>query len=788
MPSMNKCILRSWQGVVFAVFALAWCALAHAAATLTAGQINVIQDGTYAQLPIEISSSTPISGVQFDLTFDPALLAATATTTSGPALGIHAASAANVSPGVIRVVIAPPTTGNEALSSGVFVQLPFTVTGSAAPGVPYVVSLTNVSLGDPASAAINGTLANGAVTLAPQVVAPIHSPGGGVYLSTPSIALTTATSGATIYYTLDGSVPTTSSAVYLAPIQITGTTTVRAIAVLSGYSSSAVSSATYTIDPNDLDGDGIPDSIDPDIDGDGMPNDWELAHGLDPYDPLDANADLDGDGLTNLQEYQNGSDPTVADGSGVNPVGFHEYGWTQIFGGLGSDYGNAVAIDADNNMYVVGYFQQTIDFDSSPGVDQHTSLGGNDIFVTRRNADGSYGWTWTGGGTGADYGYAVAVDSVGSVYVVGAYTGSVDFDPANPQTDSVRAAVGSSPNAFVVKLDASGVFQWVRTVVGTSNGRGVGVDSNDNVYISGDFYQTVNFDPQGSGDVHNAGNSYDVFVTRLGSNGSYGWTRTVHGSGSNRSYGGLSIDSSDNVYIVGAVAGTVDFDPQGVGDIRVTQGQDAFVGQWHANGSYGWARLIGGSGTDVGLAVAANALGDVYVTGSFQGTVDFDPGAGVDQRISAGSGDVFVARFDENGAYVWVRTFGGSGNDSVAGIAADNAGAVYVTGRYTGTVDFDPGVGIDQHTSMGAATDIFITQIESDGSYGWTAAVGAGLDDAGQGLALDSYNNLYVTGFYGYTSTNAYSPIDFDPGEGVDLRGSSAKGDVFLSRYNYVVP
>ena len=301
----GKFTLLPWLHRALVLFALMWCVLAQAATTLSVGSISVLQGGSYAQLPIELGSDTPVSGLQFDLTFDPAFLAATASPDTGPALGSHSVSAATLPSGGLRVVVTPPTTGNETLSSGIFVQLPFTVTASAVAGTPYAVTLTNVSLGDPASAAVSGTLVNGAVTLAlPQVVAPIHSPAGGTYASAQSVVLTTATTGAIIYYTLDGSTPTTSSAVYSAPVQVSVTTTVRALAVRAGYAPSAVSSATYTIG-------GAEDS-----DGDGMPDDWELEHGLDPLNPADASGDLDGDGLTNLQEYQKKANPTLVDTDG----------------------------------------------------------------------------------------------------------------------------------------------------------------------------------------------------------------------------------------------------------------------------------------------------------------------------------------------------------------------------------------------------------------------------------------------------------------------------------------
>lgn len=178
---------------------------------------------------------------------------------------------------------------------------------------------------------------------------------------------------------------------------------------------------------------------------------------------------------------------------------------------------------------------------------------------------------------------------------------------------------------------------------------------------------------------------------------------------------------------------------------------------------------IGGTGQDEGGAVATDSSGNFYITGYFNGTVDFDPGAGT-TNLTSGSGDeVFVAKYDSDGDLVWAKHFNSGGNDVGTGITVDGSGNVYTTGSFLGTVDFDPGAGTANLTSTGS-TDIFVVKLNSSGSYVWAVRAGGGGADAGNGIALDSSNNVHVTG--NYSGNN----IDFDPGAGTANLTSAGSG------------
>ncbi len=212
----------------------------------------------------------------------------------------------------------------------------------------------------------------------------------------------------------------------------------------------------------------------------------------------------------------------------LNASGVHQ--WTTTLGGTSGDTGRGVAVDSSGNVYATGHFIGTVNF----GAGNVTSTGGADVFVTKLNASGVHQWTTTFGGTSADVGYGVAVDSSANVYATGYFIGTVNFGAGN-----VTSA--GDVDVFVTKLNASGAHQWTTTLGGTSSdvGYGVAVDSSANVYTTGYFGGTVNF---GAGNVTSAG-GMDVFVTKLNASGVHQWTTKLGGTSGDSGYG-VAVDSS----------------------------------------------------------------------------------------------------------------------------------------------------------------------------------------------------------------------------------------------------
>ena len=380
--------------------------------------------------------------------------------------------------------------------------------------------------------------------------------------------------------------------------------------------------------------------------------------------------------------------------------------WAKSSGGTTNDFGYSITVDASGNVYTTGVFQGTVDFDPGAGTNNLTSAGGQDVFVQKLDAAGNFLWAKSFGGISTDEGRSITIDASGNVYTTGHFQGAVDFDPG-AGTNNLTSA--GNVDVFVQKLDASGNFLWAKSFGGTTNdfGLSITVDASGNVYTTGSFYGTADFDP-GTGffNLTTIG-SQDVFVQKLDASGNFLWAKSF--GGTTNDFGlSITVDASGNVYTTGSFYGTADFDP-GTGFFNLTTigSQDVFVQKLDASGNFLWAKSFGGSSTDYGYSITVDASGNVYATGNFQGTVDFDPGAGTNNLTSAGSYDVFVQKLDASGNFLWAKSFGGSSTDYGYSITVDASGNVYTTGYFKGTADFDPGAGTNNHTSAGSQ-DVFV--------------------------------------------------------------------------------
>jgi len=219
---------------------------------------------------------------------------------------------------------------------------------------------------------------------------------------------------------------------------------------------------------------------------------------------------------------------------------------------------------------------------------------------------------------------------------------------------------------------------------GPDIGRSVAVDSSGNVYTTGQFSGTVDFDP-GAGTANLVSNEYaDVFVSKLDASGNLVWAKSFGGTGTDAG-NSVAVDGSGNVHITGYFQGTADFDPgDGTTDLTSAGEQDVFVSKLDASGNLVWAKRFGSTDYDVGWSVAVDGSGNVYTTGYFQGTVDFDPGAGITNLVSAGQSDVFVSKLDASGRLMWAKRFGGTDGDAGVSVAVDGSGNVHTTGSFYG--------------------------------------------------------------------------------------------------------
>jgi hypothetical protein len=363
--------------------------------------------------------------------------------------------------------------------------------------------------------------------------------------------------------------------------------------------------------------------------------------------------------------------------------------WARQLSGAISDIGNSIAVDGSGNVYTTGYFAGTSDFDPSAGTSNLTSVGSADVFISKLDSSGDFVWARRLGGTIYDEGKSITVDGSGNVYTTGLFSGTADFDPGASTFNLISTG---DADIFISKLDPSGNFVWARRLGGTTfdEGKSITVDGSGNLYTTGSFSGTADFDPgTGTSNLTSVG-SGDVFVSKLDSSGNFVWA--VRWGGTSADQGrSIVLDGPGNVYTTGSFFGSADFDP-GAGTSNLTSAglTDVFISKLDSSGNYVWAGRLGGTGSDNGNNISVDGSGDVYTTGSFGGTADFDPGAGTSNLTSAGNGDVFVSKLDGSGSFVWAVQLGGTGSDAAFGAFVDGSGNVYTTGVFQGTVDFDP--------------------------------------------------------------------------------------------------
>jgi len=417
-----------------------------------------------------------------------------------------------------------------------------------------------------------------------------------------------------------------------------------------------------------------------------------------------------GDGVANLTAATEDVFVTKFDSNG-------NYVWAQSFRASAGQMavGNSIAIDSSGYVYITGYFTSTADFDPGPGTENLTSAGNYDAFVTKLDSNGNYVWAKGFGGVEVDIATSITIHSSGSLYVTGYFETTSDFDPGAGTANLTSAG---AYDLFVVKLDTNGDLNWVKQV-GSSFAdiaQSITVDSNGSVYTTGYFYGTADFDPgTGTANLTPSGAS-DAFILKLGSDGSFVWAKR-YGGASEESSASIKVDGSGNIHTTGRFSGTVDFD-SGDGIANLTSGgtgsDDVYIAKFDSLGNYIWAKNVGGSSGDHGHSLTVDSTGNVYATGYFGGTADFDPGAGTVNLTSSGSEDIFILKLNSTGNYIWAKRIGGSSQDRGYSISVDSTGNTYVTGYFKGSVDFDPGTGNTNLSSAGNA-DVFVLKLSSSG-------------------------------------------------------------------------
>jgi len=379
--------------------------------------------------------------------------------------------------------------------------------------------------------------------------------------------------------------------------------------------------------------------------------------------------------------------------------------WGKTIGGSGQERPSGMGVSADGNISITGYFNGTVDFNPGSAMNNLTSTGNRDIFILKLDSNGDYAWAHKFGSALPDEGVATCFDPNGNVFVTGYFQETVDFNPGSA-TNNFTA---TSYDIFILKLDANGNYVW-NIDLGSGpaeQGRAIQCDASGNVYTSGSYGSTLDFNPGAPTEYMSASGVADIYLLKLTNAGDFIWSRKIGGI-SNEYALSIAIDLNGAAILGGYFASTTTFNS--FPNVAITSAglDDAFVVKFNSDGSHAWTRTIGSTGYDRTQAVATDAQGNVYATGFFQGTVDLNPDAGV-ENFTANQEDCFVIKLSPNGGFINASAMGGAGSDYSYGIATDANGGIYTCGAFTQTANFDPGNQVNELTSIGGF-DVFLSK------------------------------------------------------------------------------
>ena len=390
----------------------------------------------------------------------------------------------------------------------------------------------------------------------------------------------------------------------------------------------------------------------------------------------------------------------------------------------------------------------------------------------------TFEWVKTFGGPQDDVISLLKKDASGNTYNVGFFNGTVDFDPGTGVTNLVSAG---AEDIFITKLDASGNFLWAKSMGGTSteNPYAMFLDSNGNIYITGYFNGTTDLDPGPGVQSFTSAGGTDIFMSKLDASGNFVWGKRIGGSGAENS-ADIETDYNGGFILSGYFSGIVDMDP-GTGTQNLTSAGnlDVFISRFNLNGDLQWSRRIGGTESDYPNNIDCDATGNVYVTGTFDGTVDFNPGAPVENGTSLGGYDIFIEKLTLSGDFVWKKTVGGTDWDMPRSITLDPSGNIYYIANFNSTVDFDPGTGVQSYTSPGIYGDVIISKLDNSGNFVWAKQISGNGMEICYSVMLDSQNNIYCIGGMSETTT------DYDPGPGSHtIVSTGSQREIFILKLN----
>lgn len=459
--------------------------------------------------------------------------------------------------------------------------------------------------------------------------------------------------------------------------------------------------------------------------------------------------------------------------------------WGKVFGGTNSEIPNSITLDYNTNILLTGLYYGSGDYDPSVAVNTLPWVGSSDAFIAKYDSLGNYVWAKPIGGNYSESGKSVISDYSGNVYFTGFFQGTVDFDPSPGIANMV--SISQTKDIFITKFNSSGNYQWAKRMGNDADEEGncIVLDTSAHIALTGYFNKTVDFDPSiatytlTTFDAVSNWTNYSFYVAKyLVTTGSFykAFSSTDDFGGNDEGYA-VKKDNAGNIFVCGYFQGAMDIDPSPATYYLKTHGfEDAFLAKYSSSGALLWAKNFGGKVSDLATAITLDNSGNVYVTGAFSDTCNFDLANPTATLVSIGASDIFVAKYNTNGNYQWALSMGSTTNDKGTAITFDYANNICVGGYYSGTIDLDPSPSV-LNTLCAGARDIFLTKLDLNGNFIFSKAMGGSGDDIVNCATVDNFGNVILTGYF-------ENWADFDPGSNLVSLTSSGLQDIFISKYD----
>ncbi len=339
----------------------------------------------------------------------------------------------------------------------------------------------------------------------------------------------------------------------------------------------------------------------------------------------------------------------------------------------------------------------------------------------------------------------------------------------DPSDNVYELSTSTFNNIFILKLDRNGNFVWAKQISADYvTHTSLSIDSKNNLLLTGHFEFSVDFDPSTMVNTLTSTGGDNIFVLKLDDNGNFVWVNKIEGTKPDLG-NWLAVDDKNNILVIGSYEGTASF-TIGSSVVSLTSTKHvSFLLKVSEQGNLVWVKEI-----PLTLIVDTDKEGNIYLTNTFYQSTDLDPGLLVNDVTPSQNGDVFVIKLDSEGQFNWAKHWPGKVNT----LAVDDNGNVHTAGFFLGKVDFDPNLD-DFYMYASNYQNSFIHKLDTDGNFQWAKEIVGNFYDTPNitSLAIDSLQNVLITG-------SLYSHSDFNPGGNVFEISSIGSSDIFIQKLN----